>query len=1712
MREKYTTPRSQAQDRRRTDWTAEQQMSLALAFQCTGKQLGATRPKVSSEQLETAKEIIQNVNSKNIAQFPKKPPQNNNKEDTTTKTHGPTQGPSIQLTEEPNPSQPPIVHQIQDDTDPETQELVQQILQCHETKTDKPTTAPTKEDQSNTTVKINLIRLCLCTDPSCPARNGQRTTNTNIQPPVQTPQIAQTRLKDDTVIKTVQIQFEEWTPFIWQHAAAYINCHSAGVSVKALLDTGSCISIISYDKAKEISSRPLWTTSGGTWDTSIDIKAYSCTNTLLNLKGRIYLPQFDFGGKKVAPKGASFWVLDEASEQCIISGEWLIKMKAVMSMQQKVLYYSWPQETLSAGAEHFVTGTNKHNIENKNTLEIPEIPEETESPTILKVFNHLRKVNPTIPANAHYSSTIGPIQPEDRLPMIVLTNSLPAKISARQSKLMISITNTTTSAMNLGNNPTIEVINPNTYKVQNTEVKEPPNHLKLDDNEYEKTSNHVEAWNREQREQEHIVERNPRAKDTMDPTSTMVENLEKLQAKFDFKEHMHDKNLPIDSTKITFTTYPEFGEKPFCDKTDTLTVFLCYILLAMGQTLNLQTLSKSELDHILQNFREKTIATVKSKIDQAFQNNNITKLYYRLPLQICYHLHLDFTQAFDNINRLQKSKKRLSTRQYHTIEPALLKRLVIKTQAWSTLLFYTQHLTNILAEAYGLHPYYYNKSVPRHQFSEIPIQLQGMPPQLLQQILQQTENPETHKIKVQSNRIKNKQEFKDFLFPSTPTYKDRNIEFRQFKAEALRNYDQLNQEAERQVRPPVPPRIYKTLSIEQLKTPEDVQDYVKYATSPSALHNFMKEQLPPSTDQVIPIGSFLKTLTRAKLVIYESPEQAIRDYIPTQLRPEFDQFFTMFRDKQFIKTSSELRLPDYPQMWVWNTPHQPSPLHDINTGLVLPKWLAFCATQMLSEDDIILQPEFETELALLASLMFVYGQFTISLHANHTGLFREDIFRAKSLLCPNTAVQNAKPPRNMGMTFCPDLSDKVEFMLKHGKTIRVHCSPWLTSMTSIAKKRKAGKPLQFPPDCPILQHLLEMSRPKQTQLSQQSLSITKARKELTDNLHQNKNNPEGSLKTKPRPGTQPRSCKVTTIEPIKRGKHYWTQSLAIEQIQQTYLTDTEQHRNKIWNPPFSDREKEEILEQIDQLSQTKLSNWRQKNKDRERKAITWGTAIVVRYDPADLPEPAHTSKYYPQYFQTPADHDLHQALNNHQQVANRSRHMVKPEDKQLKQNSDQTGYCVQFAFNKRANNKKLHSTIPPTASRKQGLLANAHIFNQLIEDTSNLALQAKIGPDHPQYDEIMKICITQVHAGQTPLIKVQAIMNHTQETASLNNFIQSTMAALGKHTIATRRVANHNINNTAPESWQQCQKALSLVLGSALLHSTENANILASIGPTLNRFIRGRKHLQAYKQKSKHQQIAQELIKGIWPERINEWNTITTQEAKKHFKTWEELFGKIALFYKYPLVVMEGAIIKKSQRSYFDILKVAVYRADQYDKEADVFGFMAGCLESNEIFSTKASSAEFIRSLIQHANKHKQESTKEYHKYTIKEVLRLHRDHQEKTDNQDANRYSKVHLQHLEMDVYWKRDPFRTIINTRYNNHLCRESNTSFQSQHEIRQSLANSQFFSSFDLSAFYDQILSCPTSSLINTVLYQGQELAMTTATMGSKNSHPGVSIHQC
>ena len=118
----------------------------------------------------------------------------------------------------------------------------------------------------------------------------------------------------------------------------------------------------------------------------------------------------------------------------------------------------------------------------------------------------------------------------------------------------------------------------------------------------ETTKNHIDEWTRKQTE-----EQIKGSQEGEQGTNNMLENLEKLQAQFDFKEYMDGKHLPIDKTALTFAAYPTLGEHPFNEKTDKLTIFLCYILLAMGYTLNLQTLSKTELTHVLQEFQEKTV-------------------------------------------------------------------------------------------------------------------------------------------------------------------------------------------------------------------------------------------------------------------------------------------------------------------------------------------------------------------------------------------------------------------------------------------------------------------------------------------------------------------------------------------------------------------------------------------------------------------------------------------------------------------------------------------------------------------------------------------------------------------------------------------------------------------------------------------------------------------------------------------------------------------------------------------------------------------------------------------------------------------------------------------------------------------------------------------------------------------------------------------------
>ena len=1659
-RKQYTTPRAQAHDYRRQDWTNDQLQALNKAYEMLGKKLGAKKPKqnkttdaATTENTTTTKKQDEKV------------------ETISPKTKEETKSPEI----------PPH----QQSTDKEDMELALQIINENRNTEEKPDTT------KNPT--INLIRLCLCKNPQCELRNKKANTEQEDEEEKNNVQIANTQIHTNADGKATSIQFDEWTTFKWENAAAYMKCTAQGVNLKGLIDTGSCIAIVSEQKAREITATTDWTTSGGSWEKNLELEAYSCTQSKLTLLGRLTIPNFSMNNTKRIPRGAAFWVLQNASEECILPGHWLVKMDAILSMHQRIIYYSTPNDQLPAGAEEFVKRKSPTILQRAPTATDNEKTEEdnnTYDTIIAAATKHVNRIQPVIPPRSTYTTTLGTRKNTKIQQAPLEIQTLPAKIQIRQTLIQMHIVNTSHKPVKITSTARIKV-----KKGRNPRINNIPAHQIIDQHELNRTEQHVNKW------LQNTTETQPNPTQTEEQQNEEEEDdlqkrIDELQGAFDFKEHMDPKLLPIDHTKINFTSMPKVGNPPFNEETDKLTTFLAYFINSLGRSLNLHELDTEELNVIIDDCQHKTIKKLKRKVDQAYKKQDITKLYYHLPIHMCHKLHMMLLTAFDNLERLKQRNKPAQA----TVKPAILKHTIIQAQALSTIYYYAQKLTQELAETYGQHPYFYKPEIKTQTFTEIPMEVQTTAKKLLKQI----DHKHGQKITVQNSAIKNKDEFDKIILPTAQPYEDRDYTFQEYKAEALKHYDNLNENAQKQAIPPVSEEIYKAISLDQLRTPEQVDEYLKYATSPSVLYNFMKEQLPPSTDQVVPIGTFLKELKLAKLVQYNNPEEAIRDYIPEQLREEFDQFFKMFRDPQFIKTSAQLRLPDYPQMKLWNTKDEPSPLHDINTGLVLPKYLAYCTTQMLSEDDVILQPGFETELAQLAALMFCYGNFTVSLHANHIGLFREDVFRAKTLLCPHTAVQNAKPPKSMGTTPDPDLEDKIEFMLHHGKMIECHASPFLTSMTAISKKRKLGQPIQFEKDSPILQHLLSLSKPEQRLVANQSKRIMKARHELARHFNTEPKHTETKKQTEKSHGEQ--NTRGGNIVHTIREKRTidtnppWTQSLAIEKIKQTYIEKHQQHMNKTWHPPIHERDKHYIINQINRLHNKRKTPG-------QPKQVTWGSTITVVYENQsdNKNNTWPQSSFYPQYFKTKEDHDLQQKLHTYQQLGCKSKHLATLTEENS-QHLKHKASAVKYAFPEQPRKNRLPRSMKTNRKPPQGMLANAHLFHQLIEDTSNLALQGRIGPNHPQYEEVLKISTQQIQ-NQNSIRKTQILLNYNKNSQNSQEYFEDQINQVGQHATEVRQVFQQQQDTDAPQSWQQCQKALTVILGTILIHVTENAQMLATIGNTLNRFIRSRKHQQAYKQKSKHQQIAQELIKGIWPQKQQAWGTTTIEEAVQQFGSLDELMKKIARFYKYPIVVTEGAIIKKSKRDYFDILQIKVYNANQYDENEDLFGYFAVCPDSNEVFSTKTASNNIIKAIIQHvaeeAKSNNASEQNEMRQLTIKEIFHIHQEYTAKQKNNEANRYSKVHFQHLEMDVYWKRDPIRTIVNTKYNNHLSRESNTAFQSQNEVKNALASSAHYSSFDISQFYDQILACPISSLINTILYRGRELALLIASMGSRNS---------
>ena len=204
----------------------------------------------------------------------------------------------------------------------------------------------------------------------------------------------------------------------------------------------------------------------------------------------------------------------------------------------------------------------------------------------------------------------------------------------------------------------------------------------------------------------------------------------------------------------------------------------------------------------------------------------------------------------------------------------------------------------------------------------------------------------------------------------------------------------------------------------------------------------------------------------------------------------------MFKNRVFQDVSKRYSVPDHPPRHYFNNKRDcPTPLHDLNTGLVKPDYLAYLCSQVIDNDSEMLKPQYTLELTHLALILYIYGQNCVSLHSSHIGLFSGDVFMARAILA-NTAEIASAPPKSLTDVEDADISEKLEELEVSGRMIKTSYSPYTTSARVVPKSRGPAKTLEFSKDSAILSYLLSLSGKQLDQVQQASDALGEAKVEL----------------------------------------------------------------------------------------------------------------------------------------------------------------------------------------------------------------------------------------------------------------------------------------------------------------------------------------------------------------------------------------------------------------------------------------------------------------------------------------------------------------------------------------------------------------------------------------------------------------------------------------
>ena len=1256
---------------------------------------------------------------------------------------------------------------------------------------------------------------------------------------------------------------------------------------------------------------------------------------------------------------------------------------------------------------------------------------------------------------------------------------------------------------------------------------------------------------------------------------TLPSTTEEYQNLFYRKErHITDfkkpSNITVDTDSITLTRFPLIGELPFTDTTDRVSLLFFYLLTSQGQEMGLTHCTTEVLEMHLTKIPIKIVKQYRFKMMSARDKHDIMYLYKKIPLSILAETHLRFIMINEHIRNAEDSKRTLV--EILDTKVALKVKLYAEVQAFSTLFFYGQALVAKETKIWGVEPFFAHQKIRHKQLEQINLEeISTLPATLKLNIIQAQEKfkqrqdkinnkncnkkdkkPKTKPSVTSSHRskttrniykhrvratatsiIRKKEDLDNIIVPKTQGYCGQTYNREEREKINSRKYQDLQTKANKSIFEGIPNNMDKITHIDQV---ENFTDFINYHKSTAALHNHMSKvtgEETPKKDTHIPIPTFKKSLTQIEITDYNNNEKTvIEEAIPEGLRHDFKIFTQLLRHPVSRDLGRKMLIPDFPPTsYFEDEDKQPSALHDLQTGLVLPEWLAFICSPIFCEKAIIFEEEYKFEFTHLATVLYMYGQFCMSLHSGSVGLFRKDVFLARALLNNCTEVIS-KPSKQLTTARDVHIDDKLDYLLCYEKAVEITGCPFTVTLRMLRKKPKEPTQMAFPSKSPVLKELLDLPNRTKQDLRNATNSIEKQNQELKKHImtteeHDKYIKMSGLHKIRFTRATKP-NAKGRTIpmkifkeskiqKELRKFKTFTTwhsdNIVKIEQLKLPMITeDNEDDTNKT-----KSMTKTWILPNQSKIDQIKTDSYKKVhhiNPDiRVNARVTFGRATkIFLVKPSEQnyrAEPIVPVEIYP----SPADQALDRILNLCQSIGPNSTNL-------LKQHKTETN--IRSLYREEPKHKRyiIKYVIPqegPDNNKRQQRLRALKTYNYLVAETSNSQFNDnKITENDNDYKTIKNIAIHQheekEHTEDLSRATLASIKQQDKGSLFTSSILSSILPKTDQFKMAIHKVMcitdriniDLVINKNPIRNITRTPTHIDELIGRAAIEPDNESTTLASnIAKLVTESIRRLFFQKPLKTSTEVDNTAPRLVAKLVPNSTENWASVTIEEAVKAQGGIDNLIQTVSNFFSIPILIAVGSLkageYNGKKTSFFNTESMKIYGSNHSttQKEKGAHAAMAVTKDGKEFFKFNTYDKNHSKQFIGKSDSPEIQELSKQQAVTRMQAIKL----------QDTElglmRFIPVEYEHLALKMWFKKHTARAIMDARNNNQCQMETETSYQSKSDIENILANCLLFTSLDFTGFYDQIGCDLIMSMLNCISYLGKEIAPLIAPQGAKNS---------